>query len=196
MRSIGPVVLGASMIALLAGPIDAQEIRRRSGLWYGMGLGGAVARVGCDICVGSREGGFAGSLRIGGTVSRHVLLGVEAVGWARSRDDIDRRLGTLSEIAYWYPSSRGVPYYLRGGIGVVAYRAHDDVGDEEGNAVTSTALQAQIGVGYDFPVSRNVSVSPSVNLIGSIYGGLKFNGASVASSRLTFLQFGLGVTRH
>ena len=196
MRSIRAVVIGITLAGIITTMAEAQQVRRRSGLWYGGGLGGAVARVGCDICVGSREGGFTGSLRIGGTLSQKVLLGVEASGWFRDRNAINRRLGTVSEVIYWYPSSRGLPYYFKGGVGVIAYRAHDQEGNEGGNAVTSTALQGQIGIGYDLPITRSISISPNATLVGSVYGGLKFNGAAVGSGQVTFFQFGIGVTRH
>src|SRR6266550_3307812 len=60
--------------------------------------------------------------------------------------------------AYWYPSNRR-PLYLKLGIGLVTHRADDGT-----DVITSSAIGPQFGVGYEWPVSPHVLVSPFINV--------------------------------
>ena len=72
------------------------------------------------------------------------------------------------------------------------YRA-EVINDE----LTATGLGLQVGLGYDFRVGRNFSLSPFGNFLMSFGSDAKFNGFSLGEDFNTNLfQFGLGLTWH
>jgi len=162
---------------------------RRQGFWLAFGLGGGAESFDANDGLGwsDDKGGATGYLKLGGTVSQSLLLGAEANVWAsRYRGQgYDRTLSSLMFIAQWYPAPRS-DFWLRGGLGW----AHDELDlypNTSGNVVTGrngTALA--VGLGYDFRVSRNVSITPSLDLQGQRY---RDHDERVVS-------FGIGVTFH
>ena len=89
-RSSTRVKLLASALALAALCTSATTARAQDneaprvhqGFWIGGGLGYGSVSSSCDGCGSSdSEGGFSGLLRLGGTLSEQVLLGVESDGW-------------------------------------------------------------------------------------------------------------------
>ncbi len=74
----------------------------------------------------------------------------------------------------------------------MAYRAGDDI-DE----ITATGFGYQVGLGYDFRLGRNFSLSPFLNYLGSVGSDAKLNGSSLGGDFNTnVFQFGLGATFH
>src|SRR3990170_2157258 len=69
----------ALVLSFGAAPLAAQHAQTRDGFWFGAGLG--YGSLGCDGCGGDRTGGSSGYLKLGGTGSQHLLLGVETTGW-------------------------------------------------------------------------------------------------------------------
>src|SRR5574342_874795 len=79
----------------------------REGFWIGFGFGLGSTGADCTSCSNDRTSGFSGYLRMGGTVSRHVLLGGETNGWLHSESGVDETLGFASFVASIYPSAAG-----------------------------------------------------------------------------------------
>jgi hypothetical protein len=171
--------------------LEAQNPQTREGFWIGLGLGVGSAGANCDACTDDREIGLSGNLRLGGTLSQHVLLGVGTNGWIKSDSGVDQNMGALSALVVVYPSATG-GFFLQGGLGMIWYKA-DDGTDE----LTSTGFGALLGLGYDFRVGGNFSLSPFLNFLGSSGGNLKFNGAELdIDFNANLFQLGLGVTWH
>ncbi len=191
MRILGLTLLGAALLALTGQPLQAQP-QARTGFWWGFGLGHGWVRVSCDICEGSRGTGWSGTGRLGGTVSRWVRLGAELNGWTRSEAGVDEFLGSVSAVAYWYPSSDG-PWFVHGGLGYVTYRIEDSE-----NTLTSSGLGPHFGAGREFRVTSSISAAPYVNaLLTPARGTLDFNGNQQAEGvSLWLIQLGLGFTWH
>src|SRR3990172_8975580 len=106
-----------AVVTLLAGSIQdaaAQRPQDRSGFWFGFGLG--YGNIGCNDC-DNRSGSGSGYLKLGGTVSKKVLIGFEANGWAKSEDDATVSLVNGSAVVYFYPSATG-GFHLKGGLGL------------------------------------------------------------------------------
>ncbi|MEO8295172.1 MAG: hypothetical protein ABI613_06610 [Gemmatimonadota bacterium] len=161
---------------------------RRSGFWFGGGLASARADVNCNICVNDPKSEMSANLNGGLSLTPGLLLGLEGTGAVNSEDGVDERYVAFSVIVYSYPMGKGL--FLKGGLGLIDYRAHDDV-DE----FTSRPLMAQIGGGYEVHVASNISVLPYINLLASSKGDLDFNGTRVTDDvSFTLLQFGVGVT--
>lgn len=189
------VALGISAALALAGELAAQRAPARTGFWYSVALGAGWSRVSCHICQRDHRPGLSAHVRLGGGVSRDLLVGAELAGW-RSADSVDQNrvvqtLVALSGAAYWYPSRRG-PLYLKGGVGFLMHQAEDGT-----NVIRSTGLGPQLGMGYELRVGRSWFLAPYFNAAyGSLAGGVKFNGAEVSSqATITLVQLGVALTK-
>jgi hypothetical protein len=156
---------------------DAANPHARSGFWFNGGLG--YGSLGCSDCSG-REGGFTGNLTFGGTLSPKVLLGGSSNGWTKSEDGVTITAGALTALIRFYPSATG-GFYLIGGLGLGTLSIDTSFGD-----ASETGAAAILGLGYDFRVGDNVSLSPFLNGVGASFDGGDVN----------FNQLGLSVTVH
>ncbi|HET7041643.1 MAG TPA: hypothetical protein VFI13_06480, partial [Gemmatimonadales bacterium] len=129
----------------------------------GLGLGVASAKVSCTAC-GSvdRETFPMFDVRLGGTLSRSVTLGVQVAGGAKDGafgdpSSVRHTVGDLNVSAYWYPKAEG-DLWLQGGISGVVWQ-----GKQGSTTLHSTAGGLTAGIGYDLRVGhRNLSISPSI----------------------------------
>ncbi|HXI20928.1 MAG TPA: autotransporter outer membrane beta-barrel domain-containing protein, partial [Gemmatimonadales bacterium] len=63
--------------------------------------------------------------------------------------------------------------------------------------VSSHALAGQVGVGYEVPMGRSLSIVPFANFLGSTGGNIRFNNTVTdLSANTSLLQFGVGLTLH
>lgn len=162
----------------VATPAAAQHAQSRSGFWFSGGLG--YGSLGCDDCDG-RSGGLSGGLSLGGTLNEHWLLGVGTTGWYRSEDGVSLTVGTLDARARFYTSASG-GFFLTGGFGLGSISASvDGFGSDR-----ETGFGLMLGLGYDFRVGDNVSLTPF------------WNGFAVQTSNAdaNVGQLGLSVTVH
>lgn len=194
MRSLTCMVLAAG---LAAGPLSAQDSTAtnpnlRQGFWIGFGLGGGSIGVECDICSNDRTGGFSGNLKLGGTLSQSFLLGGETNGWLHSETGLDEQMAFASIVGVWYPSKTG-PFYLKIGLGGMSY-----VADDGANELKATAPSGSFGLGYDFRVTSNMSVTLWLNSLASSPVDLEFNGVKISTDNITLnlVQIGAGLTWH
>ncbi len=186
----------AAALVLATGTLDAQSAARpntRQGFWIGFGLGPGSTGEDCSSCSNDRINGAAGYLRMGGTVSPHILLGGEADFWGTSYRGVDRTFGSGSFILVWYPSRTGA-FYLKFGIGGMTYTT-----DNGTNELEATAGTGSFGLGYEFRVGRNFSVSPYLSSVASAPVEFKINGQPVAAGEditMNLFQIGVGLTWH
>lgn len=168
----------ACALALNVTPAMAQHPQTRNGFWFSGGLG--YGSLGCDGCDG-REGGLSGGLAFGGTLSDKVLLAVGTTGWSKSEFGGSLTVGTLDARLRFYPMVMS-GFFLTGGLGLGSvYASIDGFGSE-----TEWGLGAVLGLGYDFRVGRNVSLTPF------------WNGYAVQSGDIdaNVGQLGMSVTVH
>ncbi len=189
------LLLGSLALLALGRDVAAQQQRQaRDRFWFGAALGTGWARVSCDICQGTNRGGLSGALRLGGGVSRKVLIGAEVAAWwttiEGAADTVHQSLAAFGAAAYWYPSRRR-PLYLKLGLDFLTHRADDGT-----DVITSTAIGPQFGVGYEWPASAHVLVSPFINVaLGIVGGSVKFNGGRIENSPgVSLAQLGIAVT--
>lgn len=186
-------VLCAGSLAAQKKPDPAANANPRQGFWIGFGLGAGSAGADCTNCDNSRTGGFSGYLRLGGTLSQHLLLGGETNGWFHSESGVDESMGFGSVVLMWYPSATG-PFYLKFGLGGMNYTAKGG-----GNKLTATAAAGSLGAGYELRLRPNMSLNFFVNALASAPASFKFNGVSAPSGediKLNLVQLGLGLTWH
>lgn len=169
----------ALAVACLVPTLLAAQARpqTREGFWFGAGLG--IGSAGCDGCDG-RETALTGTLSIGGTLSPTVLLGAGTSGWTKTVDDETLTVGTLTALVRFYPSATG-GFFLLGGLGLGSVTA-----ESGGVSQTESGVGGIVGLGYDFRVGANVSLTPFWNYFVATNDLIDFNVA----------QLGLGVTLH
>jgi len=181
MGTLRATGFSALLTALLATTAFAQQAQTRQGFWIGGGMGYGSMGLSCSTCAGvGREGSVTGYFKLGGTLRRNILLGVEGNGWTKSEGSGRITMGNFSGAAYWYPmATQGL--FLKGGAGYSRLMVDDGTSTASDNGFGILG-----GVGYDIRAGRKMSITPVANW----YRG-SFNGGSA-----NILDFGIGITGH
>lgn len=174
------LITAAVMTAVLATTAAAQESpHNRDGFFLGAGLG--WGSMGCSVCEGERESGLSGFLKLGGTVNPQFLLGAETNGWTKSENGVTLTQGNLAGMAQFYPRVDS-GFFLKGSLGIATLKAEiDGFGSD-----SETGFGGTMGLGYDFRVGTNVSLSPYGNFV---YGSFDGGGTNV-------VQAGVSINMH
>jgi hypothetical protein len=175
------------LFMLLSSPAAAQRREpRHDGFWVGFGLGaGSNLTEGYDD---ARLGG-SGYVRLGGTVSPMLLIGGEAMGWAREQNGTTVSQGNLTASVLLYPVRRGV--YLKGGLGFASWSARTS--PSAGTTVTTTegGFGATVGGGYDLQIGNNLFLTPNVDFLLQVV-----NSDAFSATTGYLILFTLGLTWH
>jgi hypothetical protein len=173
------VTLALGAVAL---PAAAQDVAPttdgppRQGFYIGLGLATASVSADCADCDEADAASMFGShIKLGGTLSKSVRLGADLFGvyseeglygdLSGSGDAATENAGHVMLAVTVYPSSAG-NFWFQAGLGSVVYLA--DV--ENDQKYTGRGFGGMLGVGYDFRVGRNGSLSPYVSLVSSTNG--------------------------
>jgi len=191
MRNAAVLLLVLSMTVPNALVGQRRREASNGGFWYGVALGPGWTRFTCDICAGHRQTGISASLALGGTAGRGLRVGGELSGWRKSDAGLTQTLMVVSASASWHPNPRS-GLYLRGGAALVMHRADDGT-----DVVTSSGIGPQLGIGYDYAVSRSWRVAPCANSSMRVFGGaVEFNvGEAAGITTVSLLQIGASLTR-
>jgi len=191
-----PLLRSTCLLALLltiAGSAQAQGGEpRRHGFWFSLGLGGGSVAVTCPECDAQsdeRLNGIAGYVRFGGTVSPHLLVGIEGTGWVRNDEGFERRIATASATALLYPD-RNAGFFLKGSIGGIRAVVENSLLVAVGEGLTW-----QVGVGIDVYLGRGAALTPFLTYVGSSQVGTTLNGIDTGISlNPNIVQVGLALT--
>lgn len=198
----GQAFAAAMLLALgLGAPaaLEAQKNPHRQGLWGEIGNGPTRFRIGCSSCSGvTTSGGHGSILRIGGTLSHKVLLGVETFGFldkAFGFDPDDTTLvaehGSLMGVVLWYPWR--AHFYVRGGAGLSA--GDFTVASDSGPPVIASGagVGLSFGLGFDVPISRKFALSAQLGAYITAIGDIVLPTRTVDDVIPTMytMQFGL-----
>ena len=193
MMRITSRMLGAALgLVLTAGVLQAQNPQDKHGFWIGFGAGYGSADVSCDGCGNpDRLGSVSGFLKLGGTLSQQFLLGGEFDGWTKKSSGITEYLGNASVAVHFYPSVK-YGFFLKGGGGMATYRATGS-----GPDISGTGWGVIGGIGYDWRVGKNISLTPVANVYFGKPGDLTSKGTTVLRGwKQNVLDVGLGITFH
>lgn len=157
--------------------------------WGGIGVGTGSARLSCDICTNDRTAGMTASAALGFGVGERVRLGVEGNAWRDKEGDLETILWSASLVGYLYPSSTRA-FWTKLGAGIMRYQADDD-----GDRIDANTFGLLAGVGYDIPMTGNLSVGPFVTLATSSRADLK-DGDRTIRERVSHSLLHLGVVFH
>ena len=160
MPRVALVLPFLALVLGIAAPAEAQHIDDRRGFWIGVGAGVASARVKCSFCSSDRKLGPSGYIQMGGTPSRHTLVGVEVSYWRVSPPDTTQEYANATAFIIIYPKL-DLPFFFKGGFGLGRFAEEDGVGD----VLSSTGFSLVLGTGYDFRIAGSFWGAPFVNLI-------------------------------
>jgi hypothetical protein len=182
-------ILVVAFLLFLAQVVQAQPARPpRGGFWYGLGLGAGALRLSCDLCRPDTHTGAVATLRIGGSPSRQLRLGLEATGWGEPSGDLLRREATIGLAAQWRVNPRA-RWVLLGSGGASWLRI-----SEAGTAITSTAPFILAGVQYEIPLAPAYALTPTIGVSRSFAGVLRLDGSEVTrGAGVTRVQAGVGL---
>src|ERR1044072_3591184 len=135
--------------------LPAQRPQVRKGFWANLGFGLDNVAWQCDGCPKHSHGSRSLVLRVGWTLNKKALLGVElngsVIGPVPSFDSLDLQVrANVATIAVsWYPSAAG-GLFLKAGVGRSRWSSNREQGTST-NA-ESAAGAILVGAGYDLRV--------------------------------------------
>lgn len=162
-------------LALAAGAATAQ-VPYRGGLWADVGVGPGRLRLTCTTCSGIADAnGVEVTVSLGGAPARNVLLGVQGQIWTGTTGSTTQRVRSLLAIVQWYPwEAAGL--FVRVGSGVVQGPVTPEASGAQPATVQNTGVGLDLGVGWDFPVSRHFGITIQAASHVAALGDLVVNG--------------------
>lgn len=114
-----------------------------STIWFQVALGGATARLVCDICQSARDVGPAVTVALGAYSSPRLRIGLEAGRWTYDAPAVRENLHSFGLVAHFTPSGWQRLHWLAG-AGWTGYRAGDFSYD---------APRLTLGLGWELPLT-------------------------------------------
>jgi len=149
--SVMRTLIATSLATMLVlAPVSAQRVHQ--GFWIGLSPGGAG--------IVHKEGfAYPVYLRLGGTITQRLLVGVE---WYNVVLDAYPASGTanLTAVALFYPSHKGI-FFTKAALGLG--RAESSCPD--GRPDVAAGLGVTLGTGIDIRMGRNVYLTPSIDFL-------------------------------
>lgn len=162
---------------VLAPALGAQGAPLRSGLWFELGRGSGNIRISCTTCERPTSiFGASGVLRIGGSLSRKVMLGVEVFSLLDDRFEergsdstVSLETHSFGPTVLWFPWSSG--FHLSAGMGLAGVELAVPTTEDTPQLLASgTGSAVHFGVGLDIPLWRKLSTSASFGVYYSALG--------------------------
>jgi len=181
------------------GTVAAQR-PHRSGLWLEGAVGLASIRVSCSNCEDvTRASGSTAVLRVGGLISRKVLIGIEAFSFIDDAFGLDAedtslvaQMSNLGGVVLWYPWRGG--FFLKGGIGVAAGEFTVKAETAEQEVIQGTGVGLTFGVGFDLPVTRWLAFTANAGAHVTAIGDLVLPSARIDDVIPSMYSISVGFT--
>jgi hypothetical protein len=187
-------------LCVVAAPLTAQR-QSRSGLWLESGGGTGTIRVGCATCAEPISlYGESAYLRIGGTLSRKVLLGLEIFTLTDRTfrlSDGDSTIvvenAVIAPVVLWYPWAGGT--FVKMGVGF----ARSDIAApllEGSPAIISNGIGSGVtfGAGFDIPLRKWLALTVNVGVYYSALGDVIVNANPVDDVITTMYNANFAIT--
>ena len=195
------------ILIALATPLAAQEVGapdtrpERAGFWWGVGAGVGWASIECSYCTAGPLRAPMIQLGAGVTLSRSFALGLQLAGGGKhdaysGPADNTGTFGDVNLSVYWYPLPGG-DLWVQGGVARVLWRVTKDPTDSNTYHAIATGLTA--GVGYDLPIGRALSITPSIRGVWGGKGDLvneQTDARSEVEWRTTIVTAGIAIVWH
>lgn len=168
------------------GLVEVAPTGSRSGFFLATGFG-----AGSETNKYSGEPGYTNSVtkptfmfRMGGTPNQNVRLGAEFFGWWNPVPDGTETFWTGLVTAQFYPAPT-TGFFLKAGAGIAESGMNFDYYDN----TSEVGFAFNVGAGYDFPLSRSVSMGPTIDLY---QGSFTMRDQPTLSDRV--VNFGVQIT--
>ena len=166
-----------------------------AGMWGSISAAAGGARLACDICDPTRDGGPALEVAFGTHASPTVRVGIDGGGWTFRDGDFRETVYTAGVVAEIHPRP-GSGLHLIGGLGWSGYRANDVDADPDEQGFRYDGVRLRLGLGWDLPLAGSWSVGNRVTLDASSLGTLHDEGVPIARSvGLSLVRFGVYLRR-
>jgi hypothetical protein len=140
-----------------------------STIWFQVALGGATARLVCDICQSDRDLGPAVTVALGAYSSEKLRIGLEAGRWTYDAPAVRENLHSFGLVAHFAPGGWQRLYWLAG-AGWTGYRAGDFSYD---------APRLTVGLGWDLPLTGQWVVGNSIAVDAASFAPLRNGSVTV-----------------
>lgn len=192
IAAAGALLLGGTMFLTASAAAQSPvEGAGGGGLWWSVSAAAGGARLTCDICDPTRDGGPSVEVAVGTYASPNVRIGVDGSGWTFRDEDFRERIFTAGLVAEVHPRT-GSGLHLIGGLGWTGYRANDIEADPDDTGFRYDALRLRVGAGWDFRMGSSWRVGNRITLDASSLGTLHDEGAPIAESvGLSMVRFAI-----
>ena len=188
-------VRSAFVAAALSLPAAVLAQATPSGMWWSVSAAAAGARLACDICDTTRDGGPAVEGAVGTYASPAVRVGVDGGAWTFRDGDFRETILTAGIVAEVHPRA-GSGLHLIGGLGWSGWRGNDVDPAEDQIGFRYDAIRIRLGAGWDLPLTSSWSVGNSLTVDASSLGTLKDEDTPIARSvGLSVVRFAIYI-RH
>lgn len=165
------------------------------GLWWSVSAAVAGARLACDICDPSRDGGPSVEVAAGTYASDPLRVGLEAGAWTFSDGGFREWVYMAGVVAELHPRP-GSGLHLIGGLGWSGYRAGDEGPFVPEDGFRYDGVRLRLGAGWDLPFTGAWVVGNRLTVDASSFGTLHDDDAPIARSvGLSVVRFGVHVRR-
>lgn len=186
---------------LSTAPKPAPPKRHRMGLWGELGSGPGYVRVACSDCedvIGAS--GTTSYFRIGGVISKNVLIGFEVFtlldntfGFGASDSSTTAETGTAAIVILWYPGRTGL--FFKGGVGAAFGQFSipaDTLGAAPADTSTGGGMGLTFGLGWDWSISRKFAITANAAAFITALGDVALPGHTVDDLIATNYQLSIG----
>jgi len=192
------------VVAMMCGVSIAAAQRptrpHRSGLWGELGFGPGHVRIACSGCAGVVSAhGPTSFLRIGGTVSDHVVIGFEAFTlldkafhFSLDASNSTAETATAAVIIMWYPGKTG--FFFKGGVGAAGGQYSIPRSSTQADTSSGAGMGLTFGAGWDWSVSRKFALTANVATYVVAVGDIVLPGQRVDDVIATMYQAAIGFT--
>jgi hypothetical protein len=192
----------AVLVALCGSGLAAQRPMRphRAGLWGEVGVGAGHVRVTCAACTSVVPAdGPTSYVRIGGTVSDHVVIGFEAFSlldkafnFSLDVSESTAETATAAVIILWYPGRTGL--FFKGGVGAAGGQYTIPRNATQADTSSGAGMGLTFGAGWDWSISRKFALTANVSTFVVAVGDIVLPGQRVDDVIATLYQASIGFT--
>ena len=171
------VAVGLGITASVAAPGQSAGPDKR--VWTAFSIGYGGASMGCDSCSGvGHIAGTTASVQVGRYLSNFFRVNATINGWVHSNGNATEGMGSATinfGIVTHGTTEFSIPngIFLDVGIGLSAYRSGIVRGLLDTiPSLSGTGWGVSVGVGYDIPLSRRLTLSPTARYARGFVGDL------------------------
>jgi hypothetical protein len=143
--------------------------------------------------------GATSHLRIGGTVSDHVLIGGEIFSLLDKAFDVSvgvstntAETGTAAIALMWFPGRSGL--FLKGGVGVAFGQYSIPTSPTTADTSSGAGIGLTFGAGWDWSISRTFALTANVGAYITAVGDIVLPGRRVDDVIATMYHASIGFT--